>query len=330
MTKRKLTLNRLIEFFLANKALCILVVLMLIAQPLTNGLFFRFNNLMSVARQISVSLIVSVGYTVLLASGSMDLSAGEQISLMGIVFAMCSRQMAFGYAILITCALGIVCGFLNGFIAIKFKLTPFIVTLAMAQVFRGITYVICNAQSISDMNSSVKFIGQGILFGFLPFSLAIALVVTIIAAIFIHKTKTGRHVLAVGGNLEASRVSGINVFKIKVLGFAVLGLCCAIASVVLTGRVAMAMPAAGDGYTLDCIAAVSIGGTPMHGGRAKPGGTIVGSLTIGLISNVLNLSGVDSFWQYVAKGLVILLAVFLDSVSDTFFKEQQRKSAAAA
>jgi len=320
--------SKFIEIFLNNKAIFILILMVLIAQPITRGMFFSYANFSSVARQISTSLMIALGYTVLLGTGSMDLSSGNMVSLLGIVFALCTLRTPLIFAVIITIVCGCMCGFLNGYIAMKFRLAPFILTLATGQIYNGLASLICGGTTVAGLSSNVKFIGQGLIFGVIPISILFALAVALVISILVGRTKYGRHVLATGGNKDAARVSGINTFFIKVSGFVALGLCCALGAIVLTGRVGMAVPSAGDLFTLDSIAAVAIGGTPMHGGKAKVGGTIVGCIIIGIISNILNLCGVSVFLQWIAKGVIIVVAILLDSGSETFFKEQQRKASA--
>jgi ribose transport system permease protein len=147
---------------------------------------------------------------------------------------------------------------------------------------------------------------------------------TVYLAVLVYRTKYGRHLMATGGNIEAARVSGINIKAIQISAYVAVGICAAISSIVLTGRVAVAMPNAGAGMEMDVVAAVVIGGTPMSGGKINIVGTLIGCFIMGIINNFLNLAGVDAFWQWVAKGVIIILAIFLDSKTQMFFMRKGR------
>ena len=314
--------SKLLGFVLNNKALLILVVLMLIAQFASRGLFFSYANLSSVSRQVAVSMLLGFGFTVVLASAGLDLSVGNMLSCVGVLYAIYATTMPLVFAILLALASGAALGLFNGVISVKLKLTPFIVTLATAQIFKSIAYLLTNGKSVTGMSASVKYIGQGLLFGKIPLSIVIAIVMCVIMSVIMYRTKYGRHVIATGGNKEAARVSGINTSRIQVSAYVVMGLFVAMAAIVLTGRVSIASPGAGEGMEMDAIAAVVIGGTPLFGGKAKMSGTIFGCLVMGVMNNLLNLTGVSSFWQWFAKGCIIILAIFLDAQTERFLKRK--------
>ena len=169
----------------------------------------------------------------------------------------------------------------------------------------------------------MRYIGQGLVFDVIPLSILIAVIMCLIMCVVMYRTGYGRHIIATGGNEEASRVSGIDVDKIKISAYVVMGLFAAMGGIVLTGRVSMAAPGAGEGMEMDAVAAVVIGGTPLSGGRGKMGGTIFGCLVMGVMNNLLNLTGVSSFWQWFAKGCIIILAIFLDAQTESFLKRRQ-------
>lgn len=316
--------DKAIIFILNNKALFILIVLVIVSQIATKGLFFNFSNISSVSRQIAVSAMLGIGFTIVLAAGGVDLSVGQMLSLVGVVYATLSLIMPIGLAIILAIIFGALCGLFNGAISESFKLPPFIVTLATAQIFKGLAYLLCNGKSIGGLGSSVKFLGQGLIFGMLPISVVIMVVLMVIMAVVLYKTRYGRHVIATGGNAEAASVSGINTKRIRVSSYVVMGMCVALGSIVLTGRVATALPGAGNGMEMDAIAAVVIGGTPMSGGKAKVVGTVFGCLIMGIISNCLNLLDVSSFWQWVAKGIIIILAILMDAQTEAFFNKRRK------
>ncbi|NLO84794.1 MAG: ABC transporter permease [Clostridiales bacterium] len=323
MDKKTNLHSRLMGFALNNKALLILVVLMVVAQIASGGLFFSYANLSSVSRQVAVSMLLGFGFTVVLASGGLDLSVGNMLSCVGVLYAIYSLHMPLLLAIILAIMSGAALGLFNGAISVKLKLTPFIVTLATAQIFKSVAYLLTNGKSVTGMSASVKYIGQGLLFGVIPFSIVIAILMCLLMCVVMYRTSYGRHVIATGGNQEASRVSGINTNRIQISAYMVMGIFVALASIVLTGRVSMAAPGAGEGMEMDAIAAVVIGGTPLSGGKAKMAGTIFGCMVMGVMNNLLNLVGVSSFWQWFAKGCIIIIAIFLDAQTENFLKRKQ-------
>ena len=314
--------DKLTLFAINNKALLILAVLMIVANILTSGLFFTYTNLSSISRQVAVSMLFGLGFTVVLASGGLDLSVGNMLSCVGVLYAIYSLNMPLPFAIILALLTGCGLGLFNGLVSVKLGLTPFIVTLATAQIFKSVAYLLTNGKSVTGLGAGVKFMGQGLLFGVVPISIVIAVVMCIFLCIVMYRTGYGRHVIATGGNEEASRVSGINTKSIRISTYMVMGFFVAMASIVLTGRVSMAAPGAGEGMEMDAIAATVIGGTPLSGGKAKVTGTIFGCLVMGVMNNLLNLTGVSSFWQWFAKGCIIILAILLDAKTDKFLKRK--------
>ena len=315
--------GRVMGFVLNNKALMILIVLMAVAQLASQGLFLTYANLSSVSRQVAVSMLLGFGFTVVLASGGLDLSVGNMLSCIGVLYALYTRAMPLPFALLLALLSGAALGLFNGLIAVKLRLTPFIVTLATAQIFKSIAYLLTDGKSVTGMSDAVRYIGQGLVFDVIPLSILIAVIMCLIMCVVMYRTGYGRHIIATGGNEEASRVSGIDVDKIKISAYVVMGLFAAMGGIVLTGRVSMAAPGAGEGMEMDAVAAVVIGGTPLSGGRGKMGGTIFGCLVMGVMNNLLNLTGVSSFWQWFAKGCIIILAIFLDAQTESFLKRRQ-------
>lgn len=324
------TKDKVMFFLLNNKALLILGVLVIFAQIATKGLFVNpsngFSNLSSISRQIATPAILGIGFTVVLASGGVDLSVGNMVSVIGVFYALSSVNMPLIVALPLAILFGAALGFVNGFMSVRFSLAPFILTLATSQVFKGVASILCDGKTVGNLSDGVKTIGQGLLFGVIPYSFLIMVLLTVIMAVIMYRTRYGRHVIATGGNAEASSVSGINVKAIQISAYVVMGICAAIGAIVLTGRTGNASPAAGEGMEMDAIAAVVIGGTPMSGGKAKITGTIFGSFIMGIISNVLNLMGIGSFWQWCAKGIIIILAILLDSQSEKFFNRQRNRA----
>lgn len=322
-TQKKNKGNGIVLFFLNNKALLLMLLITLIASISTGGLFTRVNNIDNVTRQVAVLAVVGIGYTIISAGGLLDLSVGEAISLCVVTYGSLTKNVPLVVAILITILVGALTGLINGIMIRRFDLPAFVLTLAMGQIFKGISHIITNGASILQTDAMVKFFGQGRILGFIPVPFVIAILMMVLVAILLNKTLYGRHLLAAGGNAEAANVSGIRVNFIKIGAHCIAGAIYGVAAVVLVGRVANAIPAAGDGYMMDAISAVVIGGTPMHGGKAKVVGTLFGVLMIGIMNNMLNLLRVDTFYQWIFKGIILIAAILLDGVTEKVMAKQR-------
>lgn len=309
--KKNIDIEKVTQVLMNNKAIIILIIFVAIVSCLTSD-FFTSRNLTNILKQICTSCTLSMGFTLVLASGIIDLSVGYMLGLVGIISAL--MAVAGVPAVIVIPAaivIGGVCGILNGFISQKFGLQPFIVTLATGMIFQGINLIVSGAKSIANLPAWYVNIGAGKVLG-IPIPVIVMVALVIVMYIVIQRTKFGRYALACGGNKNAARVCGIPTQKITYLVFLITGMCVGLAAVLQTGRAASAQNAAGAGMELDAVAAVVIGGTPMEGGKANVVGTLFGCLLIQVISNSLNLLGVDSNWQKVAKGLVIIAAIILD------------------
>lgn len=310
-SKKKMDSEKLVQILMDNKALVILVIFVCIVCCLTND-FFSSRNLTNILRQICTSCTLSLGFTLVLSSGMIDLSVGYMLGMIGIATAMMAVSgVSAPIVILSALVIGGFCGFVNAFVTSTFNLAPFIVTLAMGMIYQGINLLLCHAKSIAGLPDWYLFFGTGKVFG-IPFPVVVMLTLVVIMAVVIQRTKFGRYALAVGGNRKAARVCGIPTKKIMYSVYVITGVCVGMSALLLTGRTASAQTTAGAGMELDAVAAVVIGGTPMEGGKANVFGTLIGCLLIQVISNSLNLLGVDSNWQKIAKGLVIIVAIILD------------------
>ena len=303
------------NILMGNKALLILLV-MAIALSIMSPYFLTKVNLLNVLRQVCVSTLLSVGFTVVLASGHMDLSVGSLLGLAGMILAklVVEVKMPIVPSIVITLAFSVFCATINAAIITWFQVPPFIVTMAMQYVFKGTNYLISKLVPVSGLPASLTVIGQGYWLG-VPIPVYIMLSIVIIVWIILDNTLFGRYVIAVGSNPEAARTCGINVDLMRYYVYMCGGLCTGIAAIVATGRAASAQVGAGQGMEMDAIAAVVIGGTSMKGGNANVPGTLFGCLIVGVVNNGLNLLNIDSNWQVVAKGVLILIAVIIDVVS---------------
>jgi ribose transport system permease protein len=295
-----------------------LLVIIIIISILSPN-FLSLNNILNVLRQVSINALIAFGMTFVILTGGIDLSVGSILALTGAVTAgLMSSGVDPILAMMIGLLLGATLGAINGLIIAKGKVAPFIATLATMTIYRGVTLVYTEGRPISGLGDSVtfQFLGKGYFLG-LPIPVVTMIISFIVLYFILKKTTFGRRVYAVGGNEEASILSGINADRIKIYVYALTGLLAALAALILTSRLNSAQPTAGNMFELDAIAAVVLGGTSLTGGRGWIVGTLIGALIIGVLNNGLNLIGVSSFFQQVVKGAVILLAVLLDRKKTT-------------
>ncbi|WAA09264.1 ABC transporter permease [Fervidibacillus albus] len=301
------------EFIQKMGPLLGLLVIVLTLTILTPN-FLSVNNLLNVFRQVSINALIAFGMTFVILTGGIDLSVG---SILALSSALTASFMVGGMdpllSVFIGVLLGAIMGGLNGFVITKGNVAPFIATLATMTIFRGLTLVLTEGRPITGLSDSFSFqmIGKGYFLG-IPFPVILMVVVFLILYIVLKQTTFGRGIYAIGGNEEASRLSGLKVDRIKGGAYVISGAMAALAGIILTSRLNSAQPTAGESYELDAIAAVVLGGTSLSGGRGKIVGTLIGALIIGVLNNGLNLLNVSSFYQQVVKGGVILLAVLLD------------------
>ena len=312
------------EIFIKYKVLVFVLILAAILS-ITSEYFLLKDNILNVFRQITVNCIVASGFTVLLASGMIDLAIGHCLAFIGVLMAMMIKAgLSLPVSILICICLSMIFSMVSAVVISAYDLPPFVVTLAMQSVFRGVTYIITKCKPIIGLPESFIFLGQGKL-GIVPIPVIIAFFVVVTIYILINKTAAGRHILALGGNPDAAKTCGISPLKTRLFVFAASGFCAGVGAVVLTARTASAQIAAGDNLAMDAIASVVIGGTSMNGGNANIVGTVLGCMVIGLVNNGLNLLGVDSNWQILAKGVMVLLAVLLDTLTSKYYANRARK-----
>lgn len=296
------------------KSLIGLVLLCIVITIVTPN-FLSVSNITNVFTQVSVNAIIAIGMTFVILTGGIDLSVGSTLAISSAVGASIVKSTGNVFlAIIVAAVIGIAVGLINGLLVSKGKLQAFIVTLATMTIFRGATLVFTDGTPISKLPEAFVKIGNGKL-GFMPIPVIITIIIAIIAVYALSQTRFGRYLYALGGNEDASRLSGINTDKIKTLVYVVSGFASAIAGVIITSRIGSASPNAGTGFELDAIAAVVIGGTSLAGGEGTITGTLIGALIIGVLNNGLKLMNVSPFYQSIVKGLVILIAVLLDKKS---------------
>ncbi|CAL9564656.1 MULTISPECIES: ABC transporter permease/substrate-binding protein [Streptomyces] len=301
------------RLLLDNGALTALIVLV-IALSALSGDFLTTDNLLNIGVQAAVTAILAFGVTFVIVSAGIDLSVGSVAALSATMlgWSATSHGVPVALAVVLAVATGVVAGLVNGFLIAYGKLPPFIATLAMLSVGRGLALVISQGSPIA-FPGSVSHLGDT-LGGWLPVPVLVMVVMGLVAAVVLGRTYIGRSMYAIGGNEEAARLSGLRVKRQKLAIYALSGLFAAVAGVVLAARLSSAQPQAADGYELDAIAAVVIGGASLAGGTGKASGTLIGALILAVLRNGLNLLSVSAFWQQVVIGVVIALAVLLDTV----------------
>ena len=284
-----------------------------------NPVFFNPLNIINVIRQVSIIGVMAVGMTLVILLGLIDLSVGSIVAFAGIIAA--GFQVKWGgslfLSLVIPLLIGAGIGFFNGYVSTKGEIHPFIVTLGSMSIFRGATLLVAKGKPISGMSPAFRFIGAGMI-GPIPFPVILFLGCVIIVGIMLKRTVFGRYIYAIGGNREAALLSGIMVDRVKILTYTILGTLSGLSALILTSRLNSGELVAGQGYELDVIASVVIGGTSMMGGEGGVYGTLIGALLIGVISNGLNLLGVQPYWQLMVKGTIIILAVLMDRMKRRF------------
>ncbi|MEN9656763.1 MAG: ribose transporter permease [Pseudomonadota bacterium] len=293
-----------------------LLALLLISSVLSvmSRDFLTVNNLLNVLRQVSINALIAFGMTFVILLGGIDLSVGAVLALSSVAIA---SMIAAGVDPILATLCGVLAGSalgaVNGLIISRGKVAPFIATLGTMTVFRGLALVASDGRPITGFNSDFfAMLGGGYIANLIPVPVVTTTLAFVALWFLLKKTVFGRHVYAVGGNEEASLISGVKVNSVKLWVYTLSGALSALAGVILTSRLNSAQPNAGMGYELDAIAAVVLGGTSLSGGRGWIVGTLIGAVLIGVLNNGLNLLSVSSFYQQVIKGSVILLAVLLD------------------
>jgi ribose transport system permease protein len=301
------------------------LVVMVVALSLASEQFLTVPNLRNILLQISVNLCLSIGMTLIILTGGIDLSVGAILGLSGAVAAgLLKNGLALNWfgvqlqftvpgAIIAGVGTGLALGWFNGLAITRFKLPPFVATLGMLSIGRGLTMLWTNGFPITALGPTFGFIGAGFLLG-VPMAVWISAALVVLFYLVSIHTTLGRYIYAVGGSEKAAACAGLNVDRIKIWVYTLAGGLAAVAGLILTARLDAADPKAGLGYELDSIAAVVIGGTSLSGGRGSILGTVLGCFIIGVLNNGLVLLEVSPFWQQVIKGLVILVAVAVDKM----------------
>lgn len=304
------------QLLIEQRSLIALFLLIAVVSSL-NPNFFNIDNFLNIFRQTSINAIIAIGMTFVILIAGIDLSVGSVLALSGAVAAsLISKDISVYIVVPLILCFGAGLGLVNGALVAFGKVQAFMATLIMMLMLRGLTMIYTNGRPIttgfSDNADIFSSIGTGFIWG-IPVPVWLMLLLFGIGWYVLSQTRIGRYIYALGGNESATALSGININRVKLFVFAVSGLLAALAGLIVTARLGSAQPTAGSGYELDAIAAVVVGGTSLMGGKGRIFGTLIGALIIGFLSNALNLLNIDSYYQLVAKALVILAAVILDN-----------------
>ena len=294
----------------------VLLFVILAVLPQTSSSFLQVTNLSNVVRQITVNIILACGLTMAILIGGIDLSVGSVVAISGCLTAglMTNNGLPVGLAVVIGLLSGVAFGAFNGLFISSTNIPPFIVTLATMNIGRGIVRLYTNSRTILVSDSVFNFMGRGMIFDVIPVQLVYIVFFCAIAWFVLNRTKTGRHMYAVGDNEQAALYTGINVRRVKFAVYVFAGFFAAVAGIIAAARTSSGLYTTGEGYEMDAIAAVVLGGTSMTGGVGRLSGSIIGAMIIGILDNGMNILGLNSSWQYVVKGAVLLIAVLIDYV----------------
>ncbi|PKM52016.1 MAG: sugar ABC transporter permease [Firmicutes bacterium HGW-Firmicutes-7] len=300
------------------------LLFMVIAMSIFSDVFLTGRNLISVIRQVSVIGLLSLGVTLVIISKGIDLSSGSVLAFSAVMAASFGQLITFAdkmypgigelpviVPLLVALAVGTLCGIINGALIAKTGIPAFIATLGMYTAARGAALLYTDGRPVSNLTDSYKWFGQGYV-GFIPVPVLIYILMAVITWVLLNHTRFGKNVYAIGGNIHAAEVSGINVHRNLIKIYAYAGLLSGLAGLVMSARVDTGQPGMGMGYELDAIAATTIGGTSHAGGIGTIGGAVVGLLILGVLNNGLNLLGVSAYWQQIIKGVIIVGAVVID------------------
>lgn len=305
--------GRFLAWFKQNIGILIGLAALMAIVSLFSESFFTASNMWNILRQISTNALLAFGMTFVILIGGIDLSVGPLLAFSGVFAAYVMGNLGWPIwaAIAGSIILCSMVGMLNGVIVTKTGIAPFVVTLSVQQIFRGFAMLLANGAPIRIRDQGFINIGTTYI-GPVAFPVIYMVIIMALCYVVLNKTQFGRHIYALGGNKTAARFAGIRTQRIEVMVYALSGFLAGIAGIVLAARMTAGVPATGDGYECDAIAAVVLGGASFTGGIGTIGGTLIGAIIIGVLNNGLNMLNVASFWQYVAKGVVILLAVMVD------------------
>lgn len=299
-----------------NLGILVALVALCVVLSFATSAFLTSKNIMNVLQQISTNGMIAFGMTYVILLGGIDLSVGSVVALSGVMSMALMARSGWGLvpALLAGVLIGTVIGLIDGFFITKVNMPAFIVTLAMMNIARGFALITTSGKPIYVQDDRLLIIGNGKLLENVPLQAVYMLIIFALLFVVLNYTKYGRHLYATGGNIEAARFSGINVNRVQLTAYIISGTVSGFAGVLTAARLYSALPSMGEGAEMNAIAAVVLGGTMTTGGSGTLGGTLIGALIIGVMNNGLNLMGVSSYWQDVAKGVIIILAIYMDII----------------
>ena len=309
--EKKQDLTKLLRQFGLLFVILAIVIIMSIVSPV----FLKPQNIINIIRQVSINGIIAVGMTCVILTGGIDLSVGSVVAITSVI---CGSFLAMGINWFVACisgvAISILFGLFNGYMISYVRFQPFIATLASMAIGRGIALAYSNGKPYPIKDPSFIAIGQGYFLG-IPIPIILLVIVVAVGLITLKMTIFGRYIFAIGGNENAAKLSGVRTRRVKLTVYVISAICASIVGLILSARISSGQPTAGESYEMDAIAATAIGGTSMNGGLGSLVGTIEGFILLGLMTNSMNLLNINSFYQQIAKGLLIVVAVFLDMKS---------------
>ena len=300
---------------ISENVILLVLIVICIFFSIASDKFMTTNNIFLVIRQVSVLGVVSLGAAIVTLAGGLDISLGNQMTLYALICAylMVNKGVNMWVAIGVTLIVSLIGGFIIGIVINTFKINPVVATLAFSTVLSGISFGITGGYQISHFTDGFKFISQGFI-GAVPMPVILMIVILLIGAFVLNKTYIGKFIYSVGGNEEASRLSGININRIQIGAYVAGGFLAGIASIMMASRLNSVSTTCGDGYTFDAMTAIMLGGVSVRGGKGKTSGILIGILIIGVLNNGLTLIGVQSFIQSIIKGIIMLAAICSDSL----------------
>ena len=311
--------SKWVQILLEKYMMLLVLLLTCLIISIIKPVFLTTMNLTNVLRQVSMIGIIAVGMTFVILSAQLDLSVGSIVALIGCLASglQVRSHMATSLAVILTLLLALVIGLISGIIITKLKVHSFIVTLGMLSIVRGFMLLYTKGRKIDILIPSYEYIGAGMI-GPVPVPVIIYLSVIGIAAFTLAKTRFGRHVYAVGGNAEATRLSGIAADNLKIIVMSISSFSAGLSGIILSARISAADPLMAEGWELNAIAAVIIGGTSLFGGQGGVGKTVIGTLFLGVLTTGLNLMGVSPYYQMLLIGILIIVAVVIDRLKRKF------------
>ena len=315
MNSNKSAVEKAVSIYQKIGILVILVVEIIVFSLMTNK-FLALNNIMLIGRQISFVGMSAVGMTMVLLLGEIDISVGSILAFSGCVTAKLIMEAGWAMvpAAIAAILLSMIFGVITGFFVTKLKISSLIATLAMQQIIKGCTYLLTGGIPIKIQNDNFKFLGQGFIAGVVPVPIIFMIILFVIGFIVLHKTTFGRRIYAVGGNTEASRLSGIKTDGIKIAVFVISAAAAAIAGVIMASRLGTGQPSSGSDFAMDVLTATVLGGVMLIGGKGKILNVFIGTVIIGILTNGLVLMDVLEYWQWIVKGLVFVFALAMSNL----------------